>query len=53
MILVTGGTGFVGSHLVRRLAQERIQTRCPVRRIADLKEMQEVFNLELVPLRKA
>ncbi len=31
MILVTGGTGFVGSHLVGRLAREGIETRCLVR----------------------
>jgi len=36
MILVTGGTGFVGSHLVRRLAQEKIQTRCLVRRTSNI-----------------
>lgn len=30
-ILVTGGTGFVGSHLVRRLLAEAVQLRCLVR----------------------
>jgi hypothetical protein len=28
----------VGSHLVRRLAQERIQTRCLVRRTSDIEK---------------
>jgi NADH dehydrogenase len=31
MILVTGGTGFVGSHLIRRLRQEGIPVRAIVR----------------------
>ncbi len=39
MILVTGGTGFVGSHLVRRLAQEKIQTRCLVRKTSSLERL--------------
>ncbi len=47
MILVTGGTGFVGSHLVRRLAQERIQTRCLVRRTSDIERLKE-HGIEVV-----
>lgn len=31
MILVTGGTGFVGSHLIRRLLKENVQARAVVR----------------------
>ncbi len=31
MILVTGGTGFIGSHLLERLSAERIPARCLVR----------------------
>jgi nucleoside-diphosphate-sugar epimerase len=34
MILITGGTGFVGSHLVERLAAARWPVRCLVRRRA-------------------
>jgi nucleoside-diphosphate-sugar epimerase len=36
MILVTGGTGFEGSHLMKRLASERIQTRCLARKTSDI-----------------
>lgn len=32
MILVTGGTGFIGSHLLDRLSQSAISTRCLLRR---------------------
>jgi NADH dehydrogenase len=41
MILVTGGTGFVGSHLMKRLASERIPTRCLVRRPSDAEKLKE------------
>ena len=34
MILVTGGTGFIGSHLLERLAQSGAGVRCLVRRSA-------------------
>ncbi len=42
MILVTGGTGFVGSHLIKRLASERIQTRCLVRRTSNIENLKEL-----------
>lgn len=42
MILVTGGTGFVGSHLMKRLASERIQTRCLVRKTSDTQKLKEL-----------
>ncbi|HEY2016165.1 MAG TPA: NAD-dependent epimerase/dehydratase family protein, partial [Bryobacteraceae bacterium] len=32
MILVTGGTGFIGSHLLERLAKSALPVRCLVRR---------------------
>ena len=35
--LVTGSTGFIGSHLVEGLAQRGAQVRCLVRRTSDLK----------------
>ena len=42
MILVTGGTGFVGSHLIKRLALERIQTRCLARKTSDIKKSKDL-----------
>ncbi len=41
MILVTGGTGFVGSHLMKRLASEKIQTRCLARKTSDIERLKE------------
>jgi len=41
MILVTGGTGFVGSHIVKRLALEKIKTRCLVRKGSNVKRLSE------------
>ncbi|HLB70504.1 MAG: complex I NDUFA9 subunit family protein [Candidatus Methanoperedens sp.] len=41
MILVTGGTGFVGSHLVRRLALEKIQMRCLVRKTSNIERLRD------------
>lgn len=48
MILVTGGTGFVGSHLVRRMRQQNLPVRVLVRnpeKAADLKAL----GAELAP----
>jgi len=42
-VLVTGGTGFVGSHLVERLVAEGYRVRCLVRRTS---------SLEYLPVRK-
>ncbi len=35
--LVTGGTGFIGSHLVETLVQRKVQVRCLIRKSSDLK----------------
>ena len=35
--LVTGGTGFIGSHLAEALIRKRVQVRCLLRKTSDLK----------------
>src|SRR5438093_8337798 len=46
--LVTGATGFVGSHLVRRLVAEGRRVRCFVRPISDTSALLRLANIELV-----
>lgn len=41
MILVTGGTGFVGGHLVDRLLLEKIQSRCLVRKGSNIEKLKK------------
>jgi nucleoside-diphosphate-sugar epimerase len=40
--LVTGSTGFIGSHLVESLAQRGVQVRCLVRKTSDLKWLKDL-----------
>jgi uncharacterized protein YbjT (DUF2867 family) len=48
MILVTGGTGFVGRHLAKRLCQEGLKVRAVVRTPAKAQALKEL-GVEVVP----
>ena len=48
MILVTGGTGFVGSHLIRRLRKDDIAVRAVVRNPAKAQALKEL-GADVVP----
>jgi dihydroflavonol-4-reductase len=41
-LFITGGSGFIGTHLVRRLAQDDHELRCLVRKTSDVRVLQEV-----------
>jgi len=41
-VFITGGTGFIGSHLVKRLVQDDHQVTCLVRKTSDLRLLQSL-----------
>lgn len=41
-VFVTGGTGFIGSHLVQRLARDGHELHCLVRKTSDVRLLQDV-----------
>ncbi|HIJ59654.1 MAG TPA: NAD(P)-dependent oxidoreductase, partial [Nitrospirae bacterium] len=45
--LVTGGTGFIGSHLVERLIREGFEVTCLIRDKGNLKFLKDVRNIRL------
>ncbi len=47
-VLVTGGSGFVGSHVVEQLARGGTQVRALVRQTSNTKFLQTLDNVELV-----
>ncbi len=46
-VLVTGGNGFIGSHLVQQLIEEGVTVRCLVRKTSDLRWL-EGLDVEMV-----
>jgi len=46
-VLVTGGTGFIGSHLVERLSREKVKVRCLVRRQSNATFLKTLEGIEL------
>lgn len=44
MVLVTGGTGLVGAHLILRLLQSGVTVKAIHRNTSDLKEVEKVFG---------
>jgi dihydroflavonol-4-reductase len=41
-VFITGGTGFIGSHLAERLAQDGHELRCLVRKTSDVRLLQDL-----------
>ncbi|MCR8632417.1 SDR family oxidoreductase [Paenibacillus radicis (ex Xue et al. 2023)] len=39
MLLITGATGFTGSHLIKKLVQKDVEIRCFVRETSDIKSL--------------
>jgi nucleoside-diphosphate-sugar epimerase len=47
-VLVTGASGFLGSHVAEELVRERIQVRCLVRKTSKLDHLKTLHGVELV-----
>lgn len=47
-ILISGATGFIGSHLVRALAKEGHRCKCLVRRTSSISELKDLDQVEFV-----